>query len=411
MPAAGRAGEPAQTATHAAGATAIPGTGSAGTPAAAGGNPGPAAGSGSGSGGHDASAGSDAHVPTGTGPAETRPLGYGQGTTGGGNKPPVEVATLTALQNAIDTYSGTGGLVLRYTGKFDFGSIADPCTQHTLPAQTLEIKKKNDLTIVGADGSAANFGIHVAGSSSNIILRNLTVGLLPGGGDSDAISIEGMSSGVPNNIWIDHNELFSSLVDCAGAGDTAFDGLIDLKKGADHVTISYNYLHDHHKASLNGYSDDDDAVRHVTFHHNLFEKIGSRTPLQRHGFSHVLDNYFLDIQTSGINVRMEGYALIEANYFEKVLNPVTSRDSDAIGYWDLRDNNLASAADVATGNSFGIAWDMGNSGTVNATDWKTTKAFPEALGYTYKADSFACVRDGLRAVVGPGKGLATLACK
>ncbi|HET6332030.1 MAG TPA: polysaccharide lyase family 1 protein [Polyangiales bacterium] len=415
VPAAGTGTASAQAGTH-AGTTAIAGQGG-GAGAAGSSNAGHAAesgsggGAGTGAGGQLAGAGSSAQVPTGAGPAETRALGYGQATTGGGDKAPAEAATLAALQAAIDAYSGTGGLVLRYTGKFNFASISDPCTQHTLPAQLLQIKQKNDLTILGADGSAANFGIHVAGSSSNIIIRNLTFGLLPGGGDSDAISLEGMSSGFPNNIWIDHNELSSSLADCPGAGDTAFDGLIDLKKGADHVTISYNYLHDHQKASLHGYSDDDDAARHVTIHHNLFEKIGSRTPLQRHGYAHVLNNAFVGISTSGINVRMEGYALIEANYFENVLNPVTSRDSAAIGYWDLRDNNLASAADVAPGNSFGITWDMGNSGTVNATDWTTTKAFPDALGYTYTADSFACVRDGLRAVVGPGKGLATLACR
>jgi pectate lyase len=349
-------------------------------------------------------------VPTGAGPAETKPLGYGQATTGGGSASAMKAASLAALQAAIDTYAGSGGLVLEYTGKFDFASIPDPCTQHTLPAQTLEIKKKSDITIQGADGSAGNFGIHVAGASSNIIIRNLTLGLPPGGGDSDLISLEGMSSGVPKNIWIDHNELFSSLADCPGAGDTAFDGMIDIKKGADAVTISYNYLHDHHKASLNGYSDDDDMPRHVTFHHNVFENIGSRTPLQRHGIAHMLNNQLHKVLTSGVNVRMGGHALVEGNDFQDVLNPVTSRDSSAIGYWELRDNNLASAADVAPGNKFGISWDAGNSGTVNATDWTTSAALSEPLGYTYHADPFACVRDGLRAVAGPGKHLATLTC-
>ena len=346
-----------------------------------------------------------------TGAPETSPLGYGKGTTGGGNATAVDVADMAAMQAAIDGYSGSGSLVLRYTGKFNFASITDPCVQHTLLAQTVEIKKKSDITIVGADGSAANFGIHIASSSSNIIIRNMTIGLPPGGGDSDMISLEGMSGGVPTDIWIDHNELFSSMADCAGAGDTSFDGMIDIKKGADNVTISYNYMHDHHKVSLNGYTDDDSAVRHVTFHHNLFENVGSRTPLQRHGYSHVLNNYLYQVLVSGINVRMGGYSLVEANYFETVLNPVTARDSSAIGYWDLRNNNLASKADVSAGNGFGITWDAGSTGTVNATDWTTTAAFPEPLGYSYTADPFQCVHDGLRAAAGAGKGLVTLKCK
>ena len=389
-----------------AGTMAAGGTKTLGGTTANGGTP-AKGGAGSGGGAMGGAAGASA----GTGAPETSPLGYGKATTGGGSATAVDVADMAAMQAAIDGYSGDGGLVLKYTGKFNFSSITDPCVQHTLAAQTIEIKKKNDITIVGADGSAANFGIHIASSSSNIIIRNMTIALTPGGGDSDMISLEGMSGGVPTNIWIDHNELYSSMADCLGAGDTSFDGAIDIKKGADNVTISYNYLHDHHKVSMNGYSDDDSAVRHVTFHHNLFENVGSRTPLQRYGYSHVLNNYFYQVLVSGINVRMGGYSLVEANYFETVLNPVTARDSSAIGYWDLRNNNLATKADVSAGNAFGITWDAGSAGTVNATDWTTTATFPEALGYSYTADPFQCVHDGLRAVAGAGKGLATLKCK
>ncbi|MDQ2647001.1 MAG: hypothetical protein M3020_24565, partial [Myxococcota bacterium] len=154
----------------------------------------------------------------------------------------------------------------------------------------------------------------------------------------------------------------------------------------------------------------DTDVRHITFHHNLFEKVGSRVPLQRGGYSHLVNNQFLDVSVSGINVRMGGHALVEANYFEKVKNPVTSRDSDEIGFWDLRNNNLATASDVAANNPLGITWSDGDDGTVNATDWKTTKAFPVALGYSFTADPVSCVHAGLRAVVGAGKGLKTLKC-
>ena len=345
------------------------------------------------------------------GAPEFSPTGYGQATTGGGKAKAIVVTSLAAMKAAVDAYSGAGGLVLQYAGKFDFATIKDPCVQHTLPAQTLEIKNKSDVSIVGEDGSAANFGIRVVGDSRNVIIRNMTIGLAPGADASDLISIEGGSAGFPSNVWVDHNELFTSMAECAGAGDTAFDGMIDVKKGADNVTVSYNYMHDHHKMSLNGYSDDDSAVRHITFHHNLFENVGSRTPLQRHGYSHLLNNYFLKVLTSGINVRMGGFSLVEANYFEDVKNPVTSRDSSAVGFWDLRSNNLAGIADVTDGNAFKITWDSGNSGTVNATAWKTTAAFPVALGYTYHADSFECVHLGLRAVVGAGKGLATLKCQ
>ena len=382
------------------------GSGTAGALARAG-----ASGSANSAGASGSLAGAAGSTAAGTGAPEKSPLGYGQATTGGGDAKPVSVANLAALQAAIDAYSGSGGLVLEYTGSFDFSSIEDPCVQHTLPAQIVEIKGKSAITIQGKDGSAANFGIHIAAASNNIIVRNMTMGLTPGGDASDLISIEGMSAGFPSKIWIDHNELFTSMAVCPGTGDTAFDGMLDLKKGADEVTISYNYMHDHHKVSLNGFTDTDDALRHVTFHHNLFENIGSRAPLQRHGYSHVLNNFFLGILASGVNVRMGGYSLVEANYFENVRDPVTSRDSSAIGFWELRENNLASATDVAPGNHFGITWDPGDAGTVNATNWTTSAAYPVALGYEYAADPFQCIHDGLRAAVGAGKGLVTLKCK
>src|SRR5262249_50109089 len=180
--------------------------------------------------------------------------------------------------------------------------------------------------------SSVNFGIHIAGPSSNIIVRNMTFGLLPGGDAADSISIEGMSSGTPSNIWIDHNTIFASLTECSGAGDASFDGGIDMKKGAHNITISYNYIHDYQNVSLNGYSDSDTAnsAARTTYHHNRFENVKSRLPLQRFGLTHSFNNLYSNVLTSGINVRMGGQALIESNVFENVLNPVTSRDSSAI---------------------------------------------------------------------------------
>lgn len=368
-----------------------------------------------GSGGSSSAGGGNANA----GIAEAGAIGYGAATTGAGSSPLnlVSVASLAEAQAAIDSYQkagGTNGLKITYTGAFNFASITDPCTQFKLSAQTLEIKGESNkplrnISIIGADGSAANFGIHIVGSASNIIIRNMTIGLTPGGGDSDIVGVEGSSAGVPSNIWIDHNTFFTSLAECSGAGDTEFDGMLDFKKGATNVTVSYNYLHDHHKVSLNGYSDSDTAERLITFHHNVFENLGSRTPLQRAGYSHLFNNLFSSILTSGINVRMGGYSLIEGNYFENAKNPVTSRDSSELGYWELLNNNISGPGDFKT---YGITWTSSDaSPSKNADDWTTTKTFPrEKLGYAYTAQSPACVKRGLRAVAGAGTGMATLNC-
>lgn len=328
--------------------------------------------------------------------ASAGPVGYGAGTTGGGSKAPVNVATMAAAQAAIDAYSGSGGLVLNYTGKFNFATITDACAQWKKPAQILQVKNKSNITIKGANGSAANFGIHIAGAANNIIVQNMTIGLLAGHEDADSISIEGMSSGAPNKVWIDHNTIFSKNVSCPGAGDASFDGAIDNKKGATNITYSYNYIHDHQKVALNGHSDSDttNGVMRVTYHHNRFENVKARLPLQRMGKTHSYNNYYHNVETSGINVRMGGMALIESNVFETVKNPVTSRDSKAIGYWDLR-NNISS----------GITWDAGSTGYVNAVNWTTTKAFG-ATGYSYTLTPAASVKTKVLATAGAGKNLA-----
>jgi pectate lyase len=364
-----------------------------GNPAVAGGLDGAAAGDPAPTGGGDPVP-SDCVVT----PALGSPIGYGAATTGGGAATPVEVASFAEAEAALAAYRSAfkdgdeSALVLRYTGSFDFATIGDVCAQHTLDAQTLELKEMDNVTFEGAPGSSANFGIHI-NRARNVIVRNMTMGLLPGGGDSDAITIEGNgTNGDVENVWIDHNELFSSTKDdCDGAGDTEFDGLIDIKKGARRITISYNFLHDHQKTGLIGFSDDDDTERYVTFHHNRYENVVSRTPLHRFGYVHLFNNYYSNILSSGINVRMGGVALIESNFFENAANPVTSRYSDEAGFWDLRNNHVGA----------GITWTTEDDTLANAENWESTATFPASeLGYAYSADDAACVKQIVLATAG-----------
>lgn len=333
--------------------------------------------------------------------------GFAGLVTGGGSVAAVTVSTAAQMQDAIDAYTGSGGLVIRYNGSFNYAAITDSCTQWQLPdGDIVEIKNKSNVTIEGVDGSSANFGLAIKADATNIIIRNMTIGLLPG--SIDAIGIEGQGGEFPGHIWIDHNTLFSSLKECSGAGDLEFDGLIDSKAGAHHITYSYNHIHDHQKVGLIGSSDSDASDRFITFHHNVYENVKSRLPLQRGGYTHLYNNLYSGVLTSGANIRMGGYSLIEANYFENAQNPVTSRDSDAIGYWELRNNNVLSPADFSR---FGITWvASGSSPSRDATDWVSTATFPVAISYTYTAHDPACVKQGLAAVAGAGKALAKLSC-
>jgi pectate lyase len=353
------------------------------------------------SGGTSASGGADASggAQTGSGGSSdcapftppSGPIGYGRMTTGGGDQAPTVVSSFEEAKAALASYrtafkeGEASSLVLHYDGQFDFSSITDVCAQHTKEAQILEIKEMENVTFRGVSGSTANFGIKI-NRAKNVIVQNMIFGLLPGGGSSDAITVEGNdTNGDVEHVWIDHNEFFSSTKDdCPDAGDTEFDGLIDVKKGARLITVSFNYFHDHQKTGLLGSSDTDATERYVTFHHNHYENLSSRTPLQRFGYTHIFNNYYHHITSSGINVRMGGLALIEANHFEDVKNPVTSRYSEEVGFWDLRDNLVA--ADVT--------FDVEEDTLANADDWKSTKAFPDdELTYEYTAIPAACVKN------------------
>lgn len=375
--AAGTGADPAADGSPAAGAAGRTG---GSTPSGGAGSPGastPSGGSTS-SGGAPEGGGQDCTVPRDF----DSPVGYAAAVDGGGDSPPVEAASMQDLSDALDAYDGSSGLVIRYTGVFDFSTIADPCDQFEKAAQVVDVKDVSNVSILGAPGSSMNFGLHFV-RATNVVIRNLTIGLLPG--KADAIGIENGCSG----FWIDHNELFSSLVECEGAGDLEFDGLLDIKNNSSDMTFSYNYFHDHHKVGLMGSSDSDTNDWRVTLHNNWYENVGSRLPLQRGGHTHLFNNYYDAVTVSGANIRMGGLALIESNYFENAKNPVTSRDSSTIGYWDLRDNYVGS----------GIEWSDADDPFANADDWATTEPFG-SVPYAYTAVDASCVKAIVTATAG-----------
>jgi pectate lyase len=336
-------------------------------------------------------------------PAGAAVPGFAGDVTGGGNAAPVVVSTLSAAQTAVNNYSGSDGLVLHYNGTFDEQAILDNiCGQWSKPAQELSISGKNKITILGLDGSKANFGIRIKGTSNNIIVRNMKIGLLPGGASNgDLIGIEANS----HHVWIDHNELYTRNMKCEGTpdDDTTFDGMLDIKNSASFVTVSYNYLHDHAKVGLIGASDSDNAERRVTYAHNRYENLGSRLPFQRFGYVHSYNNWFNNITGSGINPRMGGHILVENNFFENALNPVFSQSS-TLGQWDLRNNNTRSSADNATYN---IRWTAcsGSTPCQKATNWQTTATFPISLPYTYTTYAPEVSKCIALNAAGSGKGL------
>ncbi|MGM3173362.1 polysaccharide lyase [Dickeya lacustris] len=316
----------------------------------------------------------------------------------------VEAAKLDA--NGKKVKGGAYPLIITYTGNEDSlinAAAADICSQSAKDARGVEIKDfTKGITIIGANGSSANFGIWIV-NSENVVVRNMRIGYLPGGAqDGDMFRIDNSP-----NVWLDHNELFAANHECDGTkdGDTTFESAFDIKKGATYVTISYNYIHGVKKVGLAGFSATDSAERNITYHHNIYSDVNARLPLQRGGNVHTYNNLYTKITSSGINVRQNGKALVENNWFENAVDPVTSRyDGSNFGTWVLKGNNITKPADFATYN---ITWDADTKAYKNADAWVSTGTYP-TVPYSYSPVSAQCVKDKLASYAGVGKNLATL---
>ena len=281
--------------------------------------------------------------------------GMGAGTSGGLGGATVRVSTGAELQAAIE--AAVGPTVILVDG------TVTPANSGDLTAITIAAKR--DLSVIGAGPGAdiSGLGFHVKGGSSNLIFRNLRIHEVRLG-PRDALGIEGPS----RNIWVDHCEFYGSL----DAGKDVYDGLLDVKRGAAYVSVTHSHFHDHHKVSLNGYSDEDRGERFITFAHNRFESVGSRLPLQRFGFAHIYENLYRDVRLSAINVRMGGVARIENNVFERVHDPIVSMDSRAVGYWDLSGNVMGP----------GVTWSRPARTGASAQDGRSTGSYAPPYAYT-----------------------------
>ncbi|WP_367324075.1 polysaccharide lyase family 1 protein [Streptomyces sp. HUAS ZL42] len=106
------------------------------------------------------------------------------------------------------------------------------------------------------------------------------------------------------HVWLDHNT-FTDGSHPDSAAPTYFgmlyqqhDGELDIVKGADYVTASWNVFTEHDKTILIGNSDSESTAAvdrghlKVTFHHNLFSNLVERAPRVRFGQVDSYNNHF-----------------------------------------------------------------------------------------------------------------------
>ncbi|WP_285793947.1 polysaccharide lyase family 1 protein [Micromonospora sp. NBRC 107095] len=313
------------------------------------------------------------------------------GTTGGAGGQTVRATTGTAIHAALcGRPSSSTPITIEVSGTINHGNTSKVSgSSCNTAAGVIELKQISNVTIIGV-GSAVfdQLGIHIR-DSSNIIIQNVTVRNVkksgsPTSNGGDAI---GMESTV-RNVWVDHVTLEAS-----GGESEGYDGLFDMKDNTQYVTLSYSILRNSGRGGLVGSSESDLSNGYITYHHNLYENIDSRTPLLRGGVAHIYNNHYVSLRESGINSRAGARAKVENNYFRDSKDVLGTFYTNERGYWQVG------------GNIFdNVTWSSAGSENYPAGP-NPTSTTTVGIPYPYSLDGASCVPEIVRQTVGANTGL------
>jgi pectate lyase len=174
----------------------------------------------------------------------------------------------------------------------------------------VRVPSRTTLVGIGRDASIVNGNLLVE-RVDNVIIRNIhfsdAYDYFPAWDPKDNASGEWNSAydaitlRSATHVWIDH----CTFDDGARPDDQEpnlfgrrvqhHDGLLDIIRQSNWVTVSWNHFRNHDKTILIGNGDgvtqDAEALK-VTLHHNWFERTKERTPRVRFGKVHVYNNLF-----------------------------------------------------------------------------------------------------------------------
>lgn len=321
-----------------------------------------------------------------------RPEGFGESVTGGAGGNEVTASTGTEIHAAICARATADTpLIIRVEGTVTPGNTLQQRGSCNTTNGVIELKEISNISLIGVgqSGILDQVGVHVR-SSSNIIIQNLTIRNVrksntdtPSNG-GDAI---GMEAGV-QRVWIDHNLIHGSTIE-----GEEHDGLIDVKNNTTDVTISYNHLHTGGRGGLVAANDNgDDGSTRITWHHNWYQNLNSRTHLVREALGHAYNNYFTGIRSTGINSRNGASLRIEGNFFEESRNPIgTFFFVENPGVYELSDNFFAPS----------VVWEPGTDQLPAGPSLDSTGSV--SVPYLYTLDTPERVRAIVVANAGVGK--------
>lgn len=313
------------------------------------------------------------------------------GTTGGQGGATVRATTGTQIHQALCGRAGTSTpITIEVQGTINHGNTSKVSGSCDTAAGVIELKKISNVTIIGV-GSGAVFdqiGIHIR-ESRNIIIRNVTIQNVkksgsPTSNGGDAI---GMERDV-RNVWVAHVNLIASGGESAG-----YDGLFDMKDNTQYVTLSYSTLRNSGRGGLVGSSESDRSNSFITYHHNLYQNIDSRTPLLRGGTAHMYNNNYVSLNESGINSRAGAKAKVENNYFKNSRDALGTFYTDEAGYWQV------------SGNTFdNVTWSTPDDET-NPAGPNPQSTTSVTVPYSYRLDQTSCVPTIVARTAGANTGL------
>ncbi|MEC5384431.1 hypothetical protein VVD49_01780 [Uliginosibacterium sp. H3] len=303
-------------------------------------------------------------------------------TTGGAGGPTVVVTTYADFVAAIADHTPR---IVKVSG-----TITNGGTTEMVPVGS-------NKTIVGIGSTATlnGFGLNVSGFrdehvkplgekicevstegkfeyAKNVIIRNLN---FVNAGD-DNINVQCWS----HHVWIDHNTF-----------NKPGDGSVDIKRGSDWVTVSWNKFVLTDKTMLLSHDNDaqaqDTGKLHVSYHHNWFNQTRQRHPRVRFGMAHFFNNW-CDNPTSTnnyvIGVGMSANIYADGNY---------------INCYGETTQDMGDAGPLAK-----LTWDASNYIQLgDGVEFNTGNAFNPRSFYSYTLDAATSIPTILTQGAGAGK--------
>jgi pectate lyase len=293
--------------------------------------------------------------------------GHGRtGTNGGAGGETVTVTNYSQLASAV---ADDAPRIVRVSGTITGGGD-----------DMLDIGSNKTVIGVGSNATISGFGFDVNGWGpeeveaggdtcdpgerdsfthvQNVIIRNLSFRDSP----DDSVNVQCYS----HHVWIDHNSFFP-----------ANDGSVDIKRGSDLVTVSFNRFLGTDKSMLLGHSDNngaqDTGFLNVTYHHNWFDGSNTRHPRVRFGYAHVFAN-FVEVDDYFIGLGTDGRIYAETNHV-KSAKTITQDFDPAHLTWTS--SNFYDTATITRANS--------NGSTMS--DWLNADNTVAPPPYSYSAGS------------------------